>query len=143
MAPTAPETLRLEEARRSLQQNISATERHLLDLRRQLSELDKQAAGTGTGTGTVAAKAEQSGVVNGTPRNGTSEKHEPTTQTPEPPKATNDEETGKAPWENNSLAETATQKQNRIAKWPLLQDEYRRYGRQMIVDEIGLKGTDE
>lgn len=26
-------------------------------------------------------------------------------------------------------------------KWPLLQDEYRRYGRQMIVNQIGLKGT--
>lgn len=26
-------------------------------------------------------------------------------------------------------------------KWPLLQDEYKRYGRQMIVDQIGLKGT--
>lgn len=26
-------------------------------------------------------------------------------------------------------------------KWPLLQDEYRRYGRQMIVDQVGLQGT--
>jgi adenylyltransferase/sulfurtransferase len=28
-----------------------------------------------------------------------------------------------------------------ISKWPLLQEEYKRYGRQMIVEQIGLKGT--
>jgi adenylyltransferase/sulfurtransferase len=27
------------------------------------------------------------------------------------------------------------------SKWPLLQEEYKRYGRQMIVEQIGLKGT--
>ena len=26
------------------------------------------------------------------------------------------------------------------SKWPLLEEEYRRYGRQMIVEQIGLKG---
>lgn len=29
---------------------------------------------------------------------------------------------------------------NRTSPWPLLQEEYRRYGRQMIVSQIGLEG---
>ena len=28
-----------------------------------------------------------------------------------------------------------------VGRWPLLQEEYRRYGRQMILDQIGLEGT--
>lgn len=31
----------------------------------------------------------------------------------------------------------------RPADWPLLQDEYRRYGRQMIVEQVGLPGKFE
>ncbi|WEW61385.1 Urmylation protein [Emydomyces testavorans] len=32
------------------------------------------------------------------------------------------------------------QNERRQRKWPLLQEEYRRYGRQMIVDQIGIQG---
>lgn len=33
-----------------------------------------------------------------------------------------------------------TPQEKPVSNWPLLQDEYRRYGRQMIVDQIGLTG---
>jgi adenylyltransferase/sulfurtransferase len=36
---------------------------------------------------------------------------------------------------NGARTETSPQ------KWPLLEDEYRRYGRQMIVSQIGLQGV--
>lgn len=42
------------------------------------------------------------------------------------------------------LADLETQQpeatRDRSADWPLLQDEYRRYGRQMIVEQVGLPG---
>lgn len=39
----------------------------------------------------------------------------------------------------NSTATTSTQG-NEKRKWPLLDEEYRRYGRQMIVPQVGLQG---
>lgn len=34
-----------------------------------------------------------------------------------------------------------TEKTGHKQRWPLLNEEYRRYGRQMIVEQIGLKGS--
>jgi adenylyltransferase/sulfurtransferase len=37
-------------------------------------------------------------------------------------------------------ADTAGNKGNGPTRWPLMPDEYRRYGRQMIVSQVGLQG---
>ena len=37
-------------------------------------------------------------------------------------------------------ADNAGNKGNGTTRWPLLPDEYRRYGRQMIVSQVGLQG---
>lgn len=49
--------------------------------------------------------------------------------------------------EKTAQSERATtspdQQEDRIGdsrRWPLLQEEYKRYGRQMIVSQVGLKG---
>ena len=43
--------------------------------------------------------------------------------------------------ETATTAETQPQAQNGEGRrWPLLQEEYKRYGRQMIVSQVGLKG---
>jgi len=36
-------------------------------------------------------------------------------------------------------SETLTEKNGEM-RWPLLKEEYKRYGRQMIVSQVGLKG---
>lgn len=47
--------------------------------------------------------------------------------------------------ENAEQAASQTRAQQDIAaetrKWPLLDEEYRRYGRQMIVPQLGLQGS--
>ena len=37
--------------------------------------------------------------------------------------------------DNNHQAQS-----KRMSRWPLLQEEYKRYGRQMIVSQVGLEG---
>jgi adenylyltransferase/sulfurtransferase len=42
--------------------------------------------------------------------------------------------------ENLSIAEEGLVTQNGERKWPLLPEEYKRYGRQMIVPSVGIQG---
>lgn len=44
--------------------------------------------------------------------------------------------------ENRIRSQSANdnKKDRDVRRWPLLQEEYRRYGRQMILDQIGLEG---
>lgn len=41
-----------------------------------------------------------------------------------------------------ALAEAQTERENQESggRWPLLPEEYKRYGRQMIVSQVGLQG---
>lgn len=41
---------------------------------------------------------------------------------------------------NGDSASKAADESGRTRKWPLLKEEYKRYGRQMIVPQIGLQG---
>ena len=53
----------------------------------------------------------------------------------------NAEKAAAASSETANDAESTTDKPNTSAnRWPLLQEEYRRYGRQMIIPQVGLEG---
>lgn len=48
--------------------------------------------------------------------------------------------TQESPTDAKKDSDIPKEKEGHKTKWPLLAEEYRRYGRQMIVEQVGLKG---
>ena len=46
----------------------------------------------------------------------------------------------RAPKDENEKSEDSLKQSKSRSRWPLLDEEFKRYGRQMIVEDIGLKG---
>lgn len=123
-----PPVSQIESSRKVLQDQIAATEAQLRGLRLELADLEEREHVRGLeheredGPKTCISAAEvkaDSGQGHGLGLDGADDKHN---------HDHDDEDGGHAT-------------SSRTSRWPLLQDEYRRYGRQMIVDQIGLDGT--